>query len=135
MGVEPFLVTSAVNMILAQRLARKVCKECAAPDPDKNVDGLVEAGMSREEAEAATPMRGQGCKVCNEMGYKGRVALYEVMVLDEALKDLILQGASTAELKHEAIRLGMITLRRAGLNKVIEGMTTLEEVTRVTAAD
>jgi type IV pilus assembly protein PilB len=135
MGVEPFLVTSAVNMILAQRLARKICKECVAPDPEKSVEALMEAGMSKQEAEECTPMKGQGCKVCNEMGYKGRVALYEVMVLDEALKDLILQGASTAELKHEAIRLGMITLRRAGLNKVIEGMTTLEEVTRVTAAD
>ncbi len=135
MGVEPFLVTASVNMIVAQRLARRNCKDCNAPDPDKNEQALIEAGMSPKEAKECTPMRGKGCKTCGGKGYKGRVALYEVMVMNDALKDLILQGASTTELKEEAIRTGMNTLRRSGLNKVNEGMTTLDEVVRVTAND
>jgi type IV pilus assembly protein PilB len=137
MGVEPFLVTSSVNMILAQRLARKVCKECAADDPGKDVDALIEAGMKPDEAKECTPKRGadENCKVCGGSGFKGRIALYEIMVMKDGLKDLVLQGASAAELKSEAIRLGMNTLRRSGLNKVKEGTTTLEEVIRVTAAD
>jgi type IV pilus assembly protein PilB len=135
MGVEPFLVTASVNLIVAQRLARRICKECKKPDPEILPEALVEAGMSTAEAKQCKPMRGKGCKVCSDTGYKGRVALYEVMLLKDALKDLILQGASTTELKHEAIRLGMFTLRRSGLNKVNEGMTTLEEIVRVTASD
>ncbi len=135
MGVEPFLVTASVNLIVAQRLARRICKDCKKPDPNVAVEALVEAGMSAAEAKKCTPMIGKGCKTCSDTGYKGRVALYEVMLLKDALKDLILQGASTTELKHEAIRLGMNTLRRSGLNKVNEGMTTLEEIVRVTAAD
>lgn len=135
MGVEPFLVTASVNMILAQRLARRICKDCSAPDEEVAEAALVEAGMKPDEAKKSKPMRGKGCKVCGGTGYKGRVALYEVMVMTDGLKDLILQGASTAELKSEAIRLGMATLRRSGLNKVNDGMTTVEEVLRVTASD
>lgn len=135
MGVEPFLVTASVNLIVAQRLARRVCKECTIQDTGVTVEALVEAGMSQKEAKACKPMTGKGCKVCSDNGYKGRVALYEVMLLKDGLKDLILQGASTTELKQEAIRLGMNTLRRSGLNKVNDGMTTLEEVLRVTASD
>jgi len=137
MGVEPFLVTASVNMIIAQRLARRVCKECKKEDPNKSIEALIEAGMKKKEAQDSVPMRGQdpNCKTCGGSGYKGRVALYEVMVLNDALKDLILQGASTSELKQEAIRTGMATLRRAGLNKINEGMTTLDEVVRVTAGD
>ena len=135
MGVEPFLVTAAVNLIVAQRLARRICKDCKRPDPEDQVEALIEAGMSKEEAKKAVPMKGKGCSTCGDSGYKGRVALYEVMLLKDGLKDLILQGASTSELKQEAIRLGMNTLRRSGLNKIKEGMTTLEEVVRVTATD
>ena len=135
MGVEPFLVTASVNMILAQRLARRICKDCGANDDSVTESALVEAGMKPAEAKACKPKHGKGCKTCSNSGYKGRVALYEVMVMNDGLKDLILQGASTAELKSEAIRLGMATLRRSGLNKVNEGVTTLEEVLRVTAAD
>ena len=135
MGVEPFLVTASVNMILAQRLARRICKDCGANDEEVTEAALVEAGMPAKEAKACKPKRGKGCKTCGGSGYKGRVALYEVMVMNDGLKDLVLQGASTAELKSEAIRLGMATLRRSGLNKVNEGVTTLEEVLRVTAAD
>jgi type IV pilus assembly protein PilB len=135
MGVEPFLVTASVNLIVAQRLARRICKDCKKPDTDVTVEALTEAGMKPAEAKSCKPMRGKGCKTCGESGYKGRVALYEVMLLKDPLKDLILQGASTTELKHEAIRLGMNTLRRSGLNKINEGMSTLEEILRVTASD
>ncbi|NVB36850.1 type IV-A pilus assembly ATPase PilB [Pseudenhygromyxa sp. WMMC2535] len=135
MGVEPFLVTAAVNLIVAQRLARRICKDCKVPDTSITPEALIEAGMKPAEAKKCTPMKGKGCKTCSDSGYKGRVALYEVMVLKDPLKDLILQGASTGELKAEAIRLGMNTLRRSGLNKIHDGMTTLEEVLRVTAAD
>ncbi len=135
MGVEPFLVTASVNMIVAQRLARRNCRDCTVDDARVTVEALVDAGMSPKEAKATQPKRGKGCKTCNKTGYKGRVALYEVMVLSDALKELVLQGASTAELKAEAIRLGMATLRRSGLNKVRDGMTTLDEILRVTAAD
>ncbi len=135
MGVEPFLVTASVNMIVAQRLARKICKDCSAEDAQVGGDALVDAGMSPAEVKAFTPRRGKGCRTCGNTGYKGRVALYEVMALTDPLKDLVLRGSSTAELKAEAIRLGMATLRRSGLNKVAEGMTTLDEIVRVTAAD
>lgn len=135
MGVEPFLVTASVNMIVAQRLARKICSGCPVPDESLTPQLLQDAGMKAAEAKAAKPMKGSGCKVCAGTGYKGRVALYEVMVLGDALKDLVLQGASTAELKTEAIRMGMATLRRSGLNKINEGVTTVDEILRVTASD
>jgi type IV pilus assembly protein PilB len=135
MGVEPFLVTASVNMIVAQRLARRICKDCGVPDESVPTQALLDGGMSQAEAKACQPKRGQGCRNCANTGYRGRVALYEVMVLSDPVKDLVLQGASTAELKSEAIRLGMSTLRRAGLNKVAEGMSTLDEILRVTAAD
>jgi len=135
MGVEPFLVTASVNMILAQRLARRICQECTEVDRSVSPQMLVDAGMTPEESKNCEARIGTGCKACSGTGYRGRVALYEVMVLGDALKDLVLQGASTAELKAEAIRLGMGTLRRSGLNKVLEGMTSVEEILRVTAAD
>jgi len=135
MGIEPFLVAASVNMIVAQRLARKICRDCTVDDDNLNEQALVSGGMNAKEAKTCQPKHGKGCKTCSNTGYRGRVALYEVMVVNDALKDLILQGASTSELKAEAIRLGMSTLRRSGLNKVLEGMTTLEEVLRVTASD
>ena len=95
----------------------------------------MRAGMSPEDAASAKMYRGRGCRTCNDRGYKGRVALYEVMMLSEELKELVLQGASTAELKAEAMRLGMQTLRGAGIKKIIEGITTPEEVIRCSAAD
>ncbi len=135
MGVEPFLVTASVNMILAQRLARQICSECAAP-MDIPKESLLHAGVTEQQlAEGFQPQEGAGCTTCNNSGFKGRIALYEVMVFSEELKELVLQGCSTAELKAEAIRFGMQTLRMSGLKKVAEGTTTLEEVLRVTAAD
>jgi type IV pilus assembly protein PilB len=135
MGIEPFLVASSVNCIVAQRLARRVCDNCKEADPDVLGEALVEAGMSPEEARGVTPVKGRGCGTCSDTGYKGRVAVYEVMELGEELKEFVLNGASATELKREAIRLGMTTLRRSALNKVCEGMTTLKEVFRVSAAD
>jgi len=135
MGVEPFLVTASVNMIVAQRLARRICRDCPIDDEDIVEQALSDAGMGVKEARSCKPKKGRGCKTCANTGYRGRVALYEVMVMSDALKDLVLQGASTAELKSEAIRLGMSTLRRSGLNKINEGVTTVEEILRVTASD
>ena len=134
MGVEPFLVTASVNLIVAQRLARKICKDCVEEIP-ANPQSLIDMGMSPEDAAAVRLHKGRGCRTCNDTGYKGRVALYEVMMLREELKEMVLQGASTAELKAEAIRLGMQTLRMAGIRKIIEGVTTPEEVTRISASD
>jgi len=135
MGIEPFLVASSVNAIVAQRLARRICAECIEPDVETTAEVLVSAGMSQEEAAGITPQKGRGCRSCSDTGFKGRVALYEVMPIGEELKEFVLNGASTTELKREAMRLGMLTLRRSALNKLKEGITTLSEVYRVSAAD
>ncbi len=134
MGIEPFLVASAVILILAQRLVRRVCSKCKEPDKVP-IEALMEAGMSQEVARKATCARGKGCEVCSNTGYKGRVALYEVMPIKEEMRDLILQGATADEIKKKAISLGMKTLRMSGLSKVAEGMTTLDEVLESTFKD
>jgi type IV pilus assembly protein PilB len=134
MGIEPFLVTASVNLVLAQRLARKICQECKVQVPtDDQV--LLDVGFPESEISSVVAFRGTGCKVCSDTGYKGRVALYEVMPFTERLREIVLQGGSTAELKDEMIREGVSTLRMAGLNKVRQGVTTIDEVVRVTAAD
>ncbi len=135
MGIEPFLVASSVNCILAQRLARKVCEECKDRETEVTKQALLDAGLSEDEIAKATLFRGRGCRNCSETGYKGRIAVYEVMELTEELKEFVLNGASSMELKREAIRGGMMTLRRSALNKLIEGTTTLSEVLRVSSAD
>jgi type IV pilus assembly protein PilB len=134
MGVEPFLITASVNLVLAQRLARKICNDCRAP---LKVDAqiLVDFGFTPEQVARAQLQKGAGCKTCNGSGYKGRVALYEVMRFNEALKEMVLQGASTAELKAAAIKNGMSSLRMSGIEKVLQGVTTTEEVGRVTMGD
>jgi len=134
MGVEPFLVTASLNLILAQRLCRKICADCRTEVEFEN-EVMIEAGMTEGELSSARISEGAGCRMCGETGYKGRVALYEVMPMSDELKECVLQGYSSIELKREAVRLGMQTLRQAGLKKVREGMTTLEEVLRVTRAD
>jgi type IV pilus assembly protein PilB len=131
MGIEPFLVASSVNLICAQRLVRRVCAACKEDHP-MPPQALVEAGFTPDEAQHVTPKRGTGCEVCNQTGYKGRVGLYEVMEVTEELRELILVGASGLELKRKAVEEGMITLRRSGLRKVMEGVTTIEEVARET---
>ncbi|HWZ87434.1 MAG TPA: type IV-A pilus assembly ATPase PilB [Polyangiaceae bacterium] len=135
MGVEPFLITASVNLVLAQRLARKICVDCKHPiDTDPKV--LLDLGVSEEQlALKGNIMKGTGCATCNNTGYKGRVALYEVMRFQDDLKERVLQGASGAELKAAAIKLGMATLRASGIKKVLEGITTPEEILRVTMSD
>jgi type IV pilus assembly protein PilB len=133
MGVEPFLVTASVNLVLAQRLARRNCGECLQDFPVE-AKVLEDVGF-RPDQIVPTVRRGAGCRTCNGTGYKGRVALYEVMPFTERLKEMVLQGCSTAELKVEMIREGVKTLRMAGISKVLDGVTTIDEILRVTAAD
>jgi type IV pilus assembly protein PilB len=131
MGIEPFLVATSVNLIAAQRLVRRVCAQCKEP-LQITPQALVDAGYTPEEAKTTVIYHGRGCGTCNNTGYKGRVALYEVMEVNDELKELILVGASALELKKKALEGGMITLRKSGLTKVAAGMTTLEEVVRET---
>ncbi len=131
MGIEPFLVASSVNLICAQRLVRRICNSCKEDHPHAP-PALVEAGFTQEEAQKVVPKKGKGCDRCNNTGYKGRVGLYEVMEISEELRELILVGASGLELRRKAIDEGMISLRRSGLCKVIDGVTTIEEVARET---
>ncbi|HMK35472.1 MAG TPA: type IV-A pilus assembly ATPase PilB [Desulfomonilaceae bacterium] len=134
MGVEPFLVASSVNSIIAQRLARRICPNCRV-EIDPPAEALRDLGVKMEEIGTFPVYEGRGCHTCSNTGFKGRVALYEVMPITDELKELILAGASAMELKREAIRLGMDTLRMAGLNKLKEGITTINEVARSTMAD
>jgi len=131
MGIEPFLVATSVHLICAQRLIRRVCKECAEPF-EVPVQTLIDEGFTPEEAKTVKIMKGKGCGVCNNTGYKGRTGLYEVMEVDDEIRELVLVGASALELKKKAIERGMVTLRRSGLCKVALGLTTLEEVARET---
>ncbi len=131
MGIEPFLVSSSVNLICAQRLVRRVCTECKE-EVEISPKALVDIGYSPEEAETVKPMKGRGCANCNSSGYKGRVGLFEVMEISEEIREMILTGCSTLELKRQAVEEGMITLRRAGLLKIQGGHTTIEEVVRET---
>jgi type IV pilus assembly protein PilB len=131
MGIEPFLVATSVNLICAQRLVRRICANCKEPleIPEQ---ALIDAGYKPDEAKKTTIYQGKGCGSCNKNGYKGRVGLYEVMDINDELRELILVGASALELRKKALELGMITLRRSGLIKVAAGLTTLEEVLRET---
>jgi type IV pilus assembly protein PilB len=134
MGIEPFLVASSVILILAQRLLRRICVHCkvhlVVPP-----EALAEIGLPPEEAALITCYKGNGCEVCGGTGYKGRIAIYEVMALNPDLRDVVLRGGSALEIKRRAIQDGMRTLRMSGLDKLKEGITTIEEVVRVTFQD
>lgn len=134
MGIEPFLVTASVNLVLAQRLGRRVCGECKE-EVELDEEALRELQVPEEMIPDARIFEGKGCKRCNGTGYKGRIAFYEIMVMTDELKEYVLQGYSSAELKSEAIRLGMQTLRQASINKLLEGVTTIAEVVRCSAPD
>src|SRR5450432_1628233 len=136
MGVEPFLITASVNLVLAQRLARKVCVDCRQPIQIEHA-ALQDLGFTADQIAIAQGrlVKGFGCRTCNGTGYKGRVALYEVMRFTDTLKEMVLQGASTAELKIGAIKNGMATLRMSGIRKIMDGVTTPEEIMRVTMSD
>ncbi len=134
MGIEPFLISASVIIIAAQRLARKICPECKSVEKVP-VHALIQLGFSEEEASSVTCYKGTGCPMCNGSGYKGRIALYEVMPVSSEIREMILEGASADDLKKTAVRLGMRTLRMSGLTKVKEGVTSIEEVMRVTFGD
>jgi type IV pilus assembly protein PilB len=131
MGIEPFLVATSVNLICAQRLVRRICTNCKE-ELDLPEQALVDAGYTPEEAKTTKVYHGKGCSTCGKRGYKGRTGLYEVMEINDELRELVLVGASALELKKKAIEQGMITLRRSGLIKSALGLTTLEEVIRET---
>jgi len=131
MGIEPFLVSSSVNAILAQRLVRRICKDCRKPyTPDE--ESLKSIGLSSEMLGGRVIYRGEGCPSCLNTGYKGRTGIFELMVLEDNLKNMILKTSDSNSVKHLAVEQGMITLRQDGARKVLDGFTTIEEVFRVT---
>jgi len=131
MGVEPFLVGNSVNLVCAQRLARRVCEACKEPE-DVPIQKLIDAGVDPAEAGAFKPVRGRGCDRCGGSGYKGRVGLFEVMETSDALRELLVSNAAATAVRKLPVAEGMVTLRQSGLEKVREGVTTLEEVVRET---
>ncbi len=134
MGIEPFLVASAVRLSLAQRLVRRICEECKEPyTPSKELlDSLNAWDIVGEEPVF---YRGRGCKRCNTIGYYGRVGIYEVFEVKPELRDLILQYNSPGLIKNKAVELGMATLYQSGMKKVLRGLTTIEEVLRITTEE
>jgi len=134
MGIEPFLISSAVILILAQRLIRKICMDCREPIK-VHPQLLIDLGIPPDEVKSFQVYKGKGCSICNNTGYKGRLGLYEVMPMKEEIKELVLSRASNSEIKKEAIRLGMKTLRQSGVTKIKDGVTTIEEVLRSTIED
>ncbi len=135
MGVELFLIVSSINLIAAQRLVRQICQSCKEPI-DTPSDILINIGLDPAEVAAGFPtFHGKGCDECNQTGYRGRLAIYEVMVMNDALKEAVIRGISGTDLKREAVKSGMSTLRMSAIKKVREGMTTIEETVRVTDSD
>ncbi len=134
MGVESFLVANSVNLILAQRLSRLLCEDCKK-EIQVPVEALRELGLKTEEIGSFPVYEAKGCPACNNTGYKGRIALYEVMPMTDNIKELVLVGASALQIKREAIRLGMNSLRMAGVSKLKQGITTIQEIVRATMAD
>ncbi len=132
MGIEPFLVGTAVNLIQAQRLIRRVCNNCKHEVTDMPSKTLIEIGVAPEEIGGFKLYKGKGCGTCNGTGYKGRVGLYEVMEISEGIRDLVMVGATSVELKRKALEEGMLTLRLSGIEKIKAGITTIEEVLRET---
>jgi type IV pilus assembly protein PilB len=133
MGIEPFLVATSVNLIQAQRLIRRVCKDCKT-EQQAPVEALIEVGFNPDEARTIKTFKGTGCPTCNNTGYKGRIGLYEVMEITDEMRELIMIGASSLELRKKAVDDGMITLRQSGIYKIRAGVTTVEEVVRETVA-
>ena len=131
MGVPTFLITATVEAILAQRLVRRICPDCRE-EVEAGEDQIADLGLDPETAAAQTFYRGAGCESCNNTGYKGRVGLFELMVIDDEIRDLILTNSSSDDIRSAAQRKGMVTLRDAGIAFVFDGTTTLDEVIRET---
>ena len=134
MGIEPFLVASSVNLVLAQRLVRRICAACKQ-EIKLNEEIMAELQMDPASVKGVTFYEGAGCVDCNNTGYRGRQGVYEVMTLSPRVRDLVLERASAGEIKRTAIEEGMLTLRRDGLEKLKRGLTTTEEILKETAAD
>jgi type IV pilus assembly protein PilB len=132
MGIEPFLVGTAVHLIQAQRLVRRTCSNCREEVRDIPAQSLVEVGFKPDEIGTFKIYKGRGCGTCNGSGYKGRIGLYEVMEISDAIRDLIMVGSTAVEIKRKALEEGMLTLRMSGLEKIKTGVTTIEEVLRET---
>jgi type IV pilus assembly protein PilB len=134
MNVEPFLIADSLALVVAQRLIRRLCKKCAQPHslPES---ALVEMGFRKDELKGLHIQRPKGCDACNKTGYKGRTALFEVMKVDEDIREMILSRAQSREIKRKAMEKGMLTLRRSGLTKIKAGITSVEEVLRETIRD
>ena len=131
MGVEPFLITSTVRAVLAQRLVRKICVKCKKEYKPSEHE-VSEFGISKEKMEDMKFYKGEGCSECNGSGYKGRTGLYELLIVDDRIRDLVIKRDSITSIRNAACQAGMKTLRENGLKKVIEGITTIEEVLRET---
>jgi len=134
MNVEPFLIADSVILIVAQRLVRRLCKKCNSPQ-DLPKQALLEMGFTKEEADSITIYAPRGCSSCNNTGYRGRIALFEVMEITPAIKELVLSRAQSQEIKKKSIEQGMLTLRRSGLIKIKNGVTSVDEVLRETIKD
>jgi type IV pilus assembly protein PilB len=133
-GVKPFLVSSSIQAIMAQRLIRKICTNCAVPY-EVTENELEFLGLRKEFFANGNLLKGRGCGECNNTGYKGRLGIYEILTISEEMQELIFKGASSFEIKEKAIKSGMRTLRTDGLRKVLSGITTIDEIVRVTVAD
>jgi type IV pilus assembly protein PilB len=132
MGVEPFLVGTAVNLIQAQRLIRRICSGCKEEVHELPTQALVEIGFAPDAVGSFKLFKGRGCNTCSGTGYKGRVGLYEVMEISDGIRELVMVGATSLEIRRKAIEEGMLTLRMSGLEKIKQGITTVEEVLRET---
>jgi len=134
MGVPTFLITATVEAILAQRLVRRICTQCREPIEPSD-EALIELGLKREELQGKTFFRGKGCDACNNTGYKGRLGLFELMVLNDQMRDLIMSNVTTDELREVARKNGMVTLREVGIKSILGGITTADEVIRETVLE
>jgi type II secretory ATPase GspE/PulE/Tfp pilus assembly ATPase PilB-like protein len=133
-GVQPFLVSSAVRAIVAQRLVRKICQNCKQPYTP-NEGEMDSLGIDNSQLAEASAMKGAGCDKCKHMGYKGRAGLFEIFLIDDEVRHMVNQRSSTVELRRRAREMGMRTLREDGIRKVLSGMTSAEEVISVTMGD
>ena len=134
LGVETFLITATIEAVVAQRLVRRICNNCKE-EYEPNLEELLELQLKPEDVTGRTFFRGKGCNSCNQSGYRGRLALFEIMEFDDALRELVLSQASTAVLRVEAQKRGMRSLRECGLLSIYDGQTTIDEVVRETIVD
>jgi type IV pilus assembly protein PilB len=135
MGVEPFLVSSSIVLVAAQRLVRLICPTCRVPSESHSPESLLEIGFTKKDLKEVKLYHGRGCDECAETGYRDRIALYEVLPITDPIRDMVVARAHAADIRKKSIELGMRTLRDSGLDKVRRGMTTVEEVLRVTTVE